>query len=125
MKINRLIILILFVGLTGFNLGTTFDFHSPSITVSDQVIEQTNTGKVVILSLSLCSSENLESFSIKPDKAGLNNDSDLEFIFNNNSKQASVNYYYSVPEDVKELKLNLSLKDAAELTKRQINVNLK
>lgn len=125
MRISKLVIIVFFVGLTGFNLSSTFDFRNPSITVSSEIIEETSQGKILILSLSLCSSDNLESFSIQPDVEGLNQDSELQYVFNNTTKQASVNYYFSAPDNLDKVNLTMKLKDAAkESTKiKEVRIN--
>jgi len=125
MKINKLVILIIFIGLTGFNLSSTFDFNNPSITISSESIEETGTGTVVVFSVSLCSSESLEKFKITPTVKGLNSDSDLTYIFNRSTKQASVNYYYSVPEGTKDIGFTLELKDAVNETIVKKSIKLK
>ncbi len=125
MKINKLIIIVLFIGLSGFNLSTAFDFRNPSVTIRSESIEETNTGKVIVFSVSLCSSENLESFKITPDVAGVNSDSNLQYIFNGSTRQASVNYYFSVPEDLETVNFTLELKDAQKKTVKQKSVKLK
>ncbi len=116
MKISKISILFIMLALTGFNVSSSFDFNNPSVTVSSEKVEETEKGKVVILSLSLCSSANLESFQITPDKPGLNADSELKYVFNTITKQASVNYYFSVPENVTEVSFTMTLNDTDRKT---------
>lgn len=115
MKYNSLILLLIFVGLTAFNISDTFEMSNPSVKIISEESDITKAGDVIIFSVKLCSADNLKSFSIIPSIKGENDDSELKYIFNGNTKHATVNYYYVVPQNYKEynnLKFEFSLQDS-------------
>ncbi len=125
MKISKFVIISLFIGLTGFSISSTFDFNNPSVTIISENIEESDAGKVIVISINLCSSANLERFSITPNIKGLNEDSELEYVFNSVTKQALVNYYYSVPSDVSKVNFIMTITDTDGKTEKYNEVEIK
>jgi len=125
MKISKFVIISLFIGLTGFSISSTFDFNNPSVTIISENIEESDAGKVIVISINLCSSANLERFSITPSIKGLNEDSELEYVFNSVTKQALVNYYYSVPSDVSKVNFIMTITDTDGKTEKYNEVEIK
>ena len=126
MKISWLIILISFIGLTAFNLNDTFDGNNPSVKIDFESEQNSfSKGDIVRISIRLCSAENLESFSVEPDFLG-NENSSLKYSFNNNTKQASINYFYTVPENIKNKKISFTfiLKDNNNITEKTKSIKI-
>ncbi|MEA2042647.1 MAG: hypothetical protein U9N85_08865 [Bacteroidota bacterium] len=126
MKISWLILIVLFFGLTAFNLNVTFDGNNPSVkvdiyTISNPLAEE----DVIRFSIRLCSADNLENFSIVPFVQDKNN-SALHYSFNHNVKQASINYFYTVSKNTtqKKIKFSFILEDNNNSTKRVHTVSL-
>ena len=127
MKISWLIILFSFIGLTAFNLNDTFDGNNPSVKVdfeSDR--NHFEKGEIVRISIRVCSADNLESFSVDPELLGDDNSS-LKYSFNNNTKQAFINYFYTVPENIQRDKINFTfiLKDNNNQTIKTEQIKIK
>jgi cytochrome c-type biogenesis protein CcmE len=124
MKLNGLAIIISFVSLTAFNLINTFDFNNPSIKIVSEKKTESKPGETIVYSLMLCSPENLVNFSVTPSIKGSNDDSELKFDFDENTKQASLNYFYVVPDNVqekKQIEINFLLRDKkSETLKKEI-----
>lgn len=124
MKTKVLIIIVAFVSLTAFNLSNTFDFNNPSIKIIGDKTEKIGAGQMVVFSVMLCSHDNLVNFSVHPNIIGVNSDSLINFDFDKNTKQASLNYYYIVPENLKKnqkIEIVFQLKDSKTKTiKNQI-----
>jgi hypothetical protein len=119
LKYNSLVILFVFVGLSAFNISDTFEMSNPSVKIVSEETKITKAGDIIIYSVKLCSADNLKTFSIKPSVMGDNEDSYLEYIFDKNSKHATVNYYYVVPENYKDFE-NLTFQFILQDSKRKI-----
>jgi hypothetical protein len=127
MRINWIILLIAFLGLTAFNLTTTFDSGNPSVKVSaDQNFISQQSGDIIKFTVEICSAENLESFKIEPDFLGEENTA-LKYHFNSNSKQASVIYFYTIPTDFdkREINFSFSLEDNSGIFNKSEIISLK
>lgn len=115
MKFNWLIIIIFFVIVSAFSFSGTFEMNNPSVKIISEKPDIYNSGDIIVFSVKLCSSDNLQSFLIIPDIPGSNEDSELRYTFNENSKQATVNYFYVVPQNinvVKKISFKFILQDA-------------
>ncbi len=104
MKFSWLILCIVFVVLSAFNYSDAFELNNPSVKIISEEINTDSPGDVIVFSVRLCSTNNLQSFTVTPDIPGLNDDFELNYDFSENIKQATVNYFYAVPKNVKELK---------------------
>lgn len=127
MKISWLIILILFLALSAFNISSTFDGNNPSVKISMEDGEREyRAGEIIRFSIRICSADNLESFVINPELLNDEN-SNLKYSFNSNTKQASINYFYTVPKDIsgRDIRFSFKLKDNSnEINKvMQIRIN--
>jgi hypothetical protein len=126
MKTNVLIILIGFVSLTAFNLAGTFDLNNPSIKIIVDKHGEVKKGETIVFSVMLCSPNSLVNFSIKPNILGSNPDSQINFDFDENTKQASLNYFFIVPDNLKgkkNLEFEFHLKDInSETVKKEVIV---
>jgi hypothetical protein len=127
MRINWIILLTLFLGLTAFNLTTTFEPGNPSVKVStekDFISQQS--GDIIKFSVEICSAENLESFNIEPDFLGEENTA-LKYHFNSNTKQASVIYFYTIPtgSEKREINFTFSLEDNSGIFNKSQKIRIK
>lgn len=101
--------------------------NNPSVKITVEENSVTKAGDVIVFSVKLCSADNLKTFSIVPDLKGQNEDSELRYIFNSNTKYATVNYYYVVPEnytEVDELKFSFKLQDSNKKVVIEKNVKI-
>ena len=123
MKYKAVIILIVFVGVSAFNITKTFEFNNPSVKIEYINGEKLSKGDVAVFSIKLCSVENLKSFKVIPEIPGQNEDSELFFDFDENTKQATLNYIYIVPELLKEkMSFTFILKDKKSVTEKIENL---
>lgn len=107
MKINWIILIISFLGLSAFNFITTFDGNNPSVKIRTQITDDTNdSSEIIKFTVEICSAENLESFQIFPKFSEANESADLQYRFASNTKQASVVYYYTVPKNTTQVELS-------------------
>jgi hypothetical protein len=116
MKSNWLIILLIFVAGSTINLGSTLRYGNPSIEfVRNNEFEGKN-NDVFIYSIKLRSNEKLLNFKVNPSIKGQNNDSQFEFLFDENTHQAILNYMYVLPEGVDngEVVITFTLTDTKE-----------
>ncbi|OQY04909.1 MAG: hypothetical protein B6I20_02155 [Bacteroidetes bacterium 4572_117] len=117
MKFNWLIILLVIIGVSTINLGSTLKFGTPSIEfVGDEEFVGKN-GDVFIYSIKLRSNEKLVKFDVVPSVIGENGDCEFKYVFDENTNQAFVNYLYVLPENIEELKqvvLTFTLTDSKE-----------
>ena len=128
MKLNWLVIIIFFVILSAFNIKSTFEFSNSSVRILSEEVNVSKKGDVIVFSLSLSSANNLQSFSVTPDIVGLNPDSELKYTFNNSTKQATVNYFYAIPENLdknQEITFKFTLQDSKKTYISEKNVKLK
>ena len=117
MKFSNLVILIIFVSLSAFKINDTFEMNNPSVKIISEEIDIKQAGDIIVFSVKLCSADNLKIFSITPSLKGQNEDSELKYIFNSNTKHATINYYYVVPENFKdneELQFSFYLEDSSK-----------
>jgi hypothetical protein len=108
MKTNIAVIIFLFIILSAFSLNNTFNINAPSMKIDtrDVIYEA---GEIVYFTINICSSDYLEYFEVSPDIIGCNNDSKVNLNFNNETKAATINYFYVIPENLKDVnKINIS-----------------
>lgn len=103
MRFSWLILCIIFVILSAFNYSDSFELQNPSVKIISEEINY-SPGEVIFFSVRLCSTNNLQNFKVIPDTPGLNEDFELDYDFKGNIKQATVNYFYAIPKNVKDLK---------------------
>ncbi len=116
MKSNWLIILLVIVAGSTINLGSTLRYGNPSIEFVQNNEFGGKNGDVFIYSIKLRSNEKLLNFKVAPSIKGLNNDSEFDYLFEENTHQAIVNYFYVLPESVNsdEVVLTFTLTDSKE-----------
>lgn len=117
MKSNWLIILLIIVAGSTINLGSTFRFGTPSIEFVGNEEFSGKNGDVFIYSIKLRSNENLVKFDVVPSIIGENQDSEFNYVFDENTNQAFVNYLYVLPknvEDINQVVLTFTLSDSKE-----------
>jgi uncharacterized protein YihD (DUF1040 family) len=116
MKSNWLIILLVIVASSTINLGSTLKYGNPSIEFIQNKEFDGKNRDVFIYSLKLRSNEKLVKFKVDPSIKGLNKDSEFNFLFEDNTHQAVVNYFYVLPEgiDSEEVVLTFTLTDSKE-----------
>jgi len=116
MKTNWLIILLIFVAGSTINLGSTLRYGNPSIEFINKNEFEGKNKDVFIYSIKLRSSEKLVNFKVNPSVKGLNNDSEFEFLFDEDTHQAVVNYLYVLPEEINidEVVITFTLTDSKE-----------
>jgi predicted metallo-beta-lactamase superfamily hydrolase len=116
MKSNWLIILLVIVAGSTINLGSTMRYGNPSIEFVQNNEFGGKNGDVFIYSIKLRSNEKLLNFKVAPSIKGLNNDSEFDYLFEENTHQAVVNYFYVLPESVSsdEVVLTFTLTDSKE-----------
>jgi len=108
MRTNVLIISLLFITLSAFTLQNSFNINAPSMKIESK-IGAFKPGDVVYYTINICSSDFLEYFEVSPDIIGSNNDSKVNFNFNQDTKVATINYFYVIPENIKDIeKINIS-----------------
>jgi len=126
MKLRVIILLILFIGASGFNIIKTFELNNPSLKIVLEDCKNNKAGDMIIYSVRLCSVDNLKTFSISPNIKGENEDSFVKFEFDENTKQAVLNYYYIIPKiKNKQIVLNFTLTDNKSTIKEQKYINVK
>jgi hypothetical protein len=116
MKSNWLIIMLIIVAGSSINLGSSMRYGNPSIEFFKNNEFSGKNGDVFIYSIKLRSNENLLNFKVTPSIKGQNSDSDFDYLFNENTHQAVVNYFYVLPEgvDLNEVILTFTLTDSKE-----------
>ncbi len=116
MKSNWLIIMLIIVAGSSINLGSSMRYGNPSIEFLQNNEFSGKNGDVFVYSIKLRSNENLLNFKVAPSIKGQNVDSDFEYLFNENTHQAVVNYFYVLPVgvDLNEVVLTFSLTDSKE-----------
>ena len=128
MKSNWLIILLIIVAGSTINLGSTLKFGTPSIEfVGDEEYTGKN-GDVFIYSIKLRSNDNLVKFNVVPSIVGENLDCEFDYVFDENTNQAFVNYLYVLPkdaDDISEVVLTFTLSDSKESNIRTKVINIK
>ena len=128
MKSNWLIILLIIVAVSTINLGSTFKFGTPSIEFVGNEEFTGKNGDVFIYSIKLRSNENLVKFNVIPSIMGENLDCEFNYVFDENTNQAYVNYLYVLPKDVEninEVVLTFMLSDSNESNIRTKIINIK
>jgi len=108
MKLNILIISLFFIILSAFTFQNSFNINAPSIKIetNNNVYKS---GEIVYFTINICSSEYLEYFEVTPEIIGSNNDSKVNFNFNQETKAATINYFYVIPENLRDIeKINIS-----------------
>ncbi|MEN8121441.1 MAG: hypothetical protein ABFS35_13905 [Bacteroidota bacterium] len=128
MKSSWLIILLIIVVGSTINLGSTLKFGTPSIELVGNEEFAGKNGDVFIYSIKLRSNENLINFKVVPSIIGKNKDCEFNYVFDENTNQAFVNYIYVLPEDVEDISkviLTFALSDSKEsnIRKKVININ--
>jgi len=116
MKSNWLIIMLVIVAGSTINLGSTLRYGNPSIEFINNNEFGGKNGDVFIYSIKLRSNEDLLNFKVNPSIKGLNSDSDFDFLFDEKTHQAVVNYFYVLPEGINsdEVVLTFTLTDSKE-----------
>ncbi len=103
--------------------------NNPSVKIIYEKFETNKrSGDIIVFSVKLCSSNYLQTFSILPDIPGLNEDSELKYIFNGKSKQATVNYFYIVPkniDNIKKISFEFVLQDSNNKIIKEKNISIK
>ncbi|RLD66447.1 MAG: hypothetical protein DRI95_06730 [Bacteroidetes bacterium] len=128
MKSSWLIILLIIVVGSTINLGSTIKFGTPSIELVGNEEFAGKNGDVFIYSIKLRSNENLINFKVVPNIIGKNQDCEFNYVFDENTNQAFVNYIYVLPEeleDISEVILTFTLSDSKEsnIRTKVININ--
>jgi len=128
MKSNWLIILLVIVAGSTINLGSTLKFGTPSIEFVGNEEFTGKNGDVFIYSIKLRSNEKLVKFNVVPSIIGENHDCEFNYVFDENTNQAFVNYLYVLPgdvEDINKVVLTFTLSDSKEsnIRTRVININ--
>jgi hypothetical protein len=126
MKSNWLIILLVVVAGSTINLGSTLRYGNPSIEFIQNKEFDGKNSDVFIYSIKLRSNEKLLNFKVIPSVRGLNSDSEFNFLFEENTHQAVVNYLYVLPEGVDEgeVVLTFTLTDSKETNMKTKIINL-
>ena len=117
MKTNWLIILLIIVAGSTINLGSTLRFGNPSIEFVNGKEFIGKNSDMFVYSIKLRSNENLLNFKVEPSLKGINVDSNFEFDFDENTHQATVNYFYVLPDNFKDnnkVVLTFTLTDSKE-----------
>jgi hypothetical protein len=116
MKSNWLIILLIIVAGSTINLGSTLKDGNPSIEFFQNNEFSGKNGDVFIYSIKLRSNENLVNFKVIPSVKGENTDSEFDYLFDENTHQAVVNYFYVLPEGIEsdQVVLTFTLTDSRE-----------
>jgi hypothetical protein len=127
MKSNWLIILLIFVAGSTVNLGSSLRYGNPSIEFMRNNEFEGKNNDVFTYSIKLRSNEKLVNFKVSPSIKGQNKDSEFEFLFDENTHQASVNYMYVLPEEVNsgEVVITFTLTDSKESNIKTKIINLK
>jgi len=116
MKIKWLLLLIFFVTISAFNLKSSLDFNSLSINIeNNNKIYKPN--DVVFYTINICSNENIENFEVVPEIIGKNQDSKVDYNFNFKTKTVTINYFYVIPDDLKNvtsIKIFFSVKNKSK-----------
>lgn len=127
MKLKYLSIAIIFVILTAFNISNTYELAKTTINITVEEANINKAGDMVIFSVSLYSSDNLQSLSITPSNIGLNEDSMLKYTFNNSTKYATINYFYVVPanyKDLSEISFNFKLESGNKMIEKTKRIKI-
>ncbi len=116
MKSNWLIILLIIVAGSTINLGSTLRYGNPSIEFFQNNEFSGKNGDVFVYSIKLRSNENLLNFKVIPSIKGENIDSEFDYLFDENTHQAVVNYFYVLPVGVNsdQIVLTFTLTDSKE-----------
>ncbi len=116
MKSNWLIILLIIVAGSTINLGSTLRYGNPSIEFFQNNEFSGKNGDVFVYSIKLRSNENLLNFKVIPSIKGENIDSEFDYLFDENTHQAVVNYFYVLPVgvDSDQIVLTFTLTDSKE-----------
>lgn len=126
MKSNWLILLLIIVAGNTINLGTSLKFGNPSIEFAKSEDYPGKNADVYIYSIKLRSNEKLLKFEVTPSIKGVNVDSEINYIFDENTHQAMLNYFYVLPPGVEsdEIILTFKLTDSKESNERKEIIKL-
>lgn len=102
MKIKLVVILLLFIVLCAFSLNNSLEVNAPTmkIDMTDKIYQP---GDIVYYTINICSVDYLDYFEVTPEILGCNNDSHVNFNFENETKAATINYFYVIPENLKDV----------------------
>ena len=128
MKSNWLIILLVIIAGSTINLGSTLRFGTPYIEFVGNEEFIGKNGDVFIYSIKLRSNDNLVKFNVVPSIVGENLDCEFNFVFDENTNEAYVNYLYVLPKDVddiSEVVLTFMLSDSKEQNIRTKVINIR
>ena len=109
MNTKWLLLLIISAVFSAFNYSGTIKFQTPSIQIH-QTGNNFQSGEIVFYSININSNEYLKNLKIEPSIAGENKDANYNFNFKVNTKQASINYFYAIPKELKEETKTIQLK---------------
>jgi hypothetical protein len=118
MKSKWYIFVLAMLVITAFNYNETNSFSEPSIKVSKVKLENDN---VLCLQISIASNDYIDSLIV-----GLENFTDNSntriFVFNPNTKRASVNYYFYGDNFEKDFDISLKFKSSNNEFERTFNL---
>jgi hypothetical protein len=127
MKTNWLIILFVFITTSAFNIGNRFEFKNPSINIQIEKSITKQNSRVIIFYLNFYSNENLKKLKINPSIKGANDDSQIDFVFDENSHQGTMCYYYVVPSNFdssNKITLTFTLEDSNKVIEKKEIISL-
>lgn len=113
MRTNLAFILLLFILLSAFTFNSPLNLDAPSMKIETKD-KYYKPGEIVYYTINLCSSEYLEYFEVLPEIVGCNKDSKVNLCFDRESKVATINYFYVIPEnlkDVEEINISFIIRD--------------
>ena len=127
MKTKWLLLLIITIVFSLFNYSGTIKFQTPSIQIH-RTGKNFMPGEIVFYSVNINSNEYLKNLRIVPSIDGDNKDANYNYKFNVNTKQATINYFYAIPKELKKdtkiinLKFILTDKNKTKVVTKQIKI---
>lgn len=118
MKSKWYIFVLVMLVITAFTYNETNSFSEPSIKVSKIELENEN---VLCLQISIASNDYIDSLIVEPQKFSDNSTSRI-FVFNPNTKRASVNYYFYGNNSDEDFDIYLKFKCSSNEFERMINL---
>ena len=125
-KTKWFLMLSLSVIFSAFNYSEPLNFHTLTIQIL-ATKDNYNAGEIVFFTININSNEYIEKFEIEPSIKGANDDAIKKFNFDIDTKQATINYFYAIPKDIKKNKtiiftFNITDKATTETIEKQIRI---
>jgi hypothetical protein len=117
MKINTFMMIIITCASLALIYSCASETEKPDIKIQSNSVLPGSKGDVISYIIKFTSKDCLKKLNISPSVLGSNEDSQLEYIFDENSHIVTINYFYVIPDNlinVSTITLTLTVTDAIQ-----------